>query len=122
MFEKMLDEKSTVSLEKGRWDICPEFSSYNKPGLKGRDDLIKRQDAVRLLGEMNIKLIKTYDAAKEKNPNIAEELLQATEILSYAIWGIRELDAAENLQNTDIVSDIIPAVRDTRYTIEESVT
>lgn len=35
----------------------------------GRDDLIKRQDALRLLGEMNIKLANVYKEAKQKTPN-----------------------------------------------------
>ena len=60
----------------------------------GRNDTINRQDAVRLLGEMNIKLVNVYETAKQNNPELAEELLQATSILSYALWGIKEIEPA----------------------------
>ncbi|MBP3543535.1 MAG: hypothetical protein J6J86_04850 [Lachnospiraceae bacterium] len=94
MFEKMLEEKSKVSIENGEW-VIKKFSETNKCGDIGRNDLIRRQDAVRLLGEMNIKLSEVYDQGKEKNPQLANELLEATKVLSYAMWGIRELDAVE---------------------------
>lgn len=104
MFEKMLDDKSVVKIEKGSWLIHTDYSDYNQCGSIGRNDIINRQDAVRLLGEMNIKLVNVYETAKQNNPEIAEELLQATSVLSYAMWGIKEIEPAtsSNVSNTEL--------------------
>lgn len=100
MFEKLLTEKSSVEIEQGKWNIHSQWSEYNQCGSLGRDDCIKRQDAVRLLGEMNIKLVEVYKKAKSLEPQLAEELLQSTEVLSYAMWGLREIESA-SLTNTE---------------------
>lgn len=94
MFEKMLTEKSSVEIEQGRWNIRNQWSEYNQCGSLGRDDYIKRQDAVRLLAEMNIKLVEVYEKEKSIEPQLAEELLQSTAVLSYAMWGLREIEPA----------------------------
>jgi len=104
MFEKLLEEKSSVQITEGRWNIHTDRSEYNQCGSLGRNDCIKRQDAVRLLGEMNIKLVKVYEKTKEANPKLAEELLQSTSVLSYAMWGIRELPSiSQENTSTELV-------------------
>ena len=60
---------------------------------------------MRLLGEMNIKLVEVYEKAKEANPKLAEELLQSTSVLSYAMWGIRELPSiSQENTSTELVN------------------
>ena len=103
MFEKMLCEKSSVEITNNKWVIDTQFSDYNQCGTLGKNDLIKRQDAVRLLGEMNIKLSQVYREAKKVNPKLADELLQAHTVLSYAMWGLREMESAAPSENTAVV-------------------
>ena len=95
MFEKMLEEKSEVSIVNGEWEIRPKYNERNQVGFQGEDDLVGRRDVVCLLMEMNIKLNNIYNKEKAKNPQLAEELLEATKVLDYAIWGVRELEAGE---------------------------
>lgn len=105
MFEKILNEKSMVDAENERWIIDCQWSEYNQCGSLGRNDCIKRQDAVRLLGEMNIKLVRIieeYEKGNKNNPQLTNLLRQSTSVLSYAMWGLKEL---EPVQTSDIESN-----------------
>lgn len=96
MFKKLLEEKSEIKIKNDRWEIDVQFSDYNKCGSWGRDDLIRRHDAVRLLAEMNIKLANVYEKIKRENSQLSEDALNATTVLSYAMWGVRELEPVNN--------------------------
>jgi len=95
MLKNILDTKSGVEINEGKWQIRTEYSDDNHIGAKGKDDLICRQDAVKLVALMNIKLAESYEKAKREGCQVSEDLLETTKVLDYVLWGLRELPPAE---------------------------
>lgn len=105
-----LNNKSTVNIicsnnDNGKYslDINKVYSERNQLGSYGENDYIRRHDAVRLVMAMNHKMnteVREYfESRKMEVPN---ELRNTNEILSYVLWGLREIDGVElNGVNTE---------------------
>lgn len=97
---KFLNDKSTVNIicskndnVKYSLDINTVFSERNKCGSCGENNFIRRYDAVRLIAAMNHKInTEIIEYFKSRNMEVPDELKNTDEILSYVLWGLREID------------------------------
>lgn len=95
-----LNNKSTVDITYSKhdngiysFDIDTVFSDRNQCGSCGDNNYIRRHDAVHMVQAMNLKMntvVKEY--FKSRNMEVPDELKNTDEILSYVLWGLREID------------------------------